>query len=709
MKLCRLLVRLDPLRLAMWVGTMGVAWFATGPVALARAEPPWARMRYTLFREIQAVEPDGSGAWNMPTWSPHEEQGYKLQGVVLNNPADMLDSRPQFIASGPDTRGKAGAQWQVFIQFHDDPAISDDDQDFGGAAIWMGQNYGNLWFRYGADEFSYRDDEWTAEVARVSLKETLKAGDLIEVRARGGWFQGGKQNVTEQHDNAKATDFDVIRLGHVGLPEPTLITFADIKGDDDRFRFVADRSEGAEHFQATLVRLEGVRLMPGGAWKPDGVVTLTDDPAKPTYTLAMKLGRNPGFNRVPRPSGAFDVVGIFDQEGADFQAGYRLWVMDPGKIRPVAFAPKSAGLPPLFGVMTVVAMCLSRPRRKRRSWGRGPGLVGRQPLTRQSVREPRAASKKRAGLTLVELLVVIAIVVLLLTLLVTGILMVREASRRMSCASHLKQIGLALHNYHGSHRCFPPGNLIRHAGICPEPHDLGTSEDRRNWLIAILPYVEQKSLYDRYDDRAVNEAPSNQAVRETWVATYVCPSDRDNEELAVPANGPAGAWTLGVAYMPGSYRAMSGRSEGLRFLDSNAFATYPNRWRGAIHTVGAKGFATESFMTIRDGASNTWLVGESTTRSEHNWRTFWAYSYAHYTLSAATPESRILLGDYEECVELGGVGKSDPCRRGWGSYHSNGLNFLLCDGSVRFICTSIDMELFAELATIDGAETVRVP
>lgn len=303
-----------------------------GTLSFVDAAPPWTGMPYTLFRDMQAVHPDGTGAWNMPMWPPSSEQGYRLRGVVLNAPADMLDGTARFVPSGPETRGKTGGQWQVFIQFQDDPTVSDDDQDFGGAAIWMGQNYGNLWFHYGCDEFSYRNDEWTAEVARVSLNGTLKPGDLIEVRARGGWFHNGKQNVTEQHSNAEETNFDVIRLGHVGLPSPTLIGFSDIKNDDNSFKFVADRSQGAEHYQGTLVRMNGVRLLPGGTWGPDGLVTITDNPREPAYTLAMKLGRNPGFKSVGRPVGPFDVIGIFDQDGPDPRAGYRLWVVDPRRI-----------------------------------------------------------------------------------------------------------------------------------------------------------------------------------------------------------------------------------------------------------------------------------------------------------------------------------------------------------------------------------------
>jgi prepilin-type processing-associated H-X9-DG protein len=103
------------------------------------------------------------------------------------------------------------------------------------------------------------------------------------------------------------------------------------------------------------------------------------------------------------------------------------------------------------------------------------------------------------------------------------------------------------------------------------------------------------------------------------------------------------------------------------------------------------------------------MAGESTTKTSRAWRTFWAYSYAHFSLSAATPQERTLWGNYEACVAAGGAGKEKPCKRGWGGYHPQGMNFLLCDGAVRFLPTSIDMDLFANLATIEGGEIGHLP
>ena len=98
------------------------------------------------------------------------------------------------------------------------------------------------------------------------------------------------------------------------------------------------------------------------------------------------------------------------------------------------------------------------------------------------------------------------------------------------------------------------------------------------------------------------------------------------------------------------------------------------------------------------------MVGESTTSTNLARRTFWAYSFAYYTLSGVTSQQRTLWGDYDRCVKCGGTGADIPCKRQWGSFHSGGINFVFCDGAVHFIHTNIDLNMFGNLATIAGGE-----
>lgn len=304
--------------------------------------------------------------------------------------------------------------------------------------------------------------------------------------------------------------------------------------------------------------------------------------------------------------------------------------------------------------------------------------------------------RPRAAFTLVELLVVITIIGILIALLLPAVQAAREAARRMQCGNNLKQIALALHNYHQALGSFPPGGITE---------GLPWTKSLICWSISILPYLEHQSLYDKYDMNAYNEDPANKELREAFVSIYACPSESGVRDLDTPATGSGSS----VVYRRGSYRCMTGRSDGTGFWDCNWNSHLPRRWRGVLHTVGTDNLTTESFASIRDGSSTTLMIGEWGTVSHPKRRTFWAYTYAYYNASGAVPQSRTLLADYDKCVAVGGIGGSNPCKRGSGSFHPGGFHFALCDGSVHFISASIDMELFCQLATIVGGEPAHVP
>jgi prepilin-type N-terminal cleavage/methylation domain-containing protein/prepilin-type processing-associated H-X9-DG protein len=311
-------------------------------------------------------------------------------------------------------------------------------------------------------------------------------------------------------------------------------------------------------------------------------------------------------------------------------------------------------------------------------------------------------TRSRGGFTLIELLVVIAIIAILIGLLLPAVQKVRESAARMQCGNNLKQMALGCHAYNDAYGKLPPGGVTE--GNC-----CGT-ESRTNWAIEILPFIEQQTLFSRYDNNFTNESPQNQFVREQVVKTYRCPSDNSagGFNLAVPASGPGN--TLGRNYMAGSYRAVSGRANitaPLGWMDNSEGAALPVDYRGALHTVWAQiNLHQERIVAITDGTSNTLLLGEYQTKTVPQRRSFWAYTYTSYNQSSVHPASHTYMNDFTRCEQISANLNLDnrPCRRAFGSFHSEGANWAMCDGSVRFIPTNVDMTLLSNMATIAGGE-----
>jgi type II secretory pathway pseudopilin PulG len=343
----------------------------------------------------------------------------------------------------------------------------------------------------------------------------------------------------------------------------------------------------------------------------------------------------------------------------------------------------------------------------------------------------------------VELLVVIAIIGILVALLLPAIQAAREAARRSQCANNLRQIGLALQNYHSSRREFPPGVVVDDGNYSnTDPVFIG-------WTREILPYAEDSALRDLYPNPTVPiHDPSLRTFRETLVPMFQCPSDLMSEVI-IPAHGPpnnqgisdaaADSDTTSPRYRTGSYRGNAGRGDGFTtwylYEDippanggpSSKGTGLTKNWRGPLHAVVIKGgpavtgkyeLRPESFRTITDGSSKTLLAAESTKIDYNRRRTFWAYTFGTFILSQTVPQPRVFMGEFRRCEALGEsatpntpiTGQSTRvCKSSWFSLHPGGMNTIFCDGSGTFLSFDMDLNVFAAMGSIAGGESETGP
>ncbi|EAQ79961.1 DUF1559 domain-containing protein [Blastopirellula marina] len=295
-------------------------------------------------------------------------------------------------------------------------------------------------------------------------------------------------------------------------------------------------------------------------------------------------------------------------------------------------------------------------------------------------------TKSRYAFTLVELLVVIAIIGVLIALLLPAVQQAREAARRMSCSNNMKQLGLAMHNYHDTFGSFP-------FGFIGDPPEMATHR-RICWMQTILPFIEQNALSDAFKaDTEVYTQNVPDSIQEVVIEGLLCPSEANRD--ATGGNSVAG--------FQGNYVVNTGDDQMHRYdpLDGLFFSKSSLGFRDTV-----------------DGTSNTLLYGETIKRPGTGaWGASGGYwgggawgSHGFTTLES--PNTTVADRNYScktttfKKAPCTATGVSHELQNFSRSYHPGGVMVTLADGSTRFIAETVNLSTWQALSTRAGGEVL---
>lgn len=287
----------------------------------------------------------------------------------------------------------------------------------------------------------------------------------------------------------------------------------------------------------------------------------------------------------------------------------------------------------------------------------------------------------RRAFTLIELLVVIAIIGVLIGLLMPAVQSARSSARRAQCQNNLKQIGIALTGYLGTHNVLPMSAVA------------GTGRGiNHSCFTLILNELEQRPMYTAYNFNLENYAPANSTVVAMQVATYLCPEmplSIENVPADQIVDSKGNLYPAGSFFAKGHYAANWGGS--LNPLGTE-FNTMKGLYKGVMMTVAAAGpqgpTSCIRAQDIRDGLANTLMVGEK--RDSQGWA---VGGYAGSEFDVA-PSPKVVTDDPITRMVFSG------------SFHSGQTHFVFCDGSVRGLRDTIDRVAWYSLITRYGREIV---
>jgi prepilin-type N-terminal cleavage/methylation domain-containing protein/prepilin-type processing-associated H-X9-DG protein len=329
------------------------------------------------------------------------------------------------------------------------------------------------------------------------------------------------------------------------------------------------------------------------------------------------------------------------------------------------------------------------------------------------------------GFTLIELMVAIAIIAVLIALLLPAVQAAREAARRMQCTNNMKQIGLAMHQYHTSYEAFPPAGSV---DIFGNSGGSGRVPQTASIHLRLTNYLEQRAVYDSYnfmlgDVLNGSSVPANTTVMSTPIPGYLCPSDPNpgsTENLAggfnVPVttvnyavNGGVNRWndagrTNGTAWWLGSHACFGSLVRISTVTDGTSNTAGFSEWVKGTSGRGTPG--ANLVYAIAQYNNGGPLNDQSACRAAST--PLWDFKGEYWTLQdtgRGGPYYHVMPPNQPACAVSAGFGSVDSFI-GASSFHSGGVNVLLLDGSVRFVKSSVGPAAWNALGTRSFGEVV---
>jgi prepilin-type N-terminal cleavage/methylation domain-containing protein len=338
----------------------------------------------------------------------------------------------------------------------------------------------------------------------------------------------------------------------------------------------------------------------------------------------------------------------------------------------------------------------------------------------------------KSAFTLVELLVVIAIIGILVALLLPAVQAAREAARRTQCQNRIRQIGIACLNYHEATKHFPSATIVN-----PEGAPQGTAAAYWGYLVQILPYLEETSLLSAIDLKGFwQENPNHDLLYKTGMPVFRCPS-RADQDLTYVENSGSSTATEQPTDLRAHYMAVMGASSGCPNSSTtwpdNSYTMLRDRKTGQVNCASGGGVATNGVVTIgvnidpaggkyvpanirmkdiTDGSSHTFIVGEIAWDAgpQRIWpigsatgKTTGDLSSYHYS----SKNVRYPLNTAYRSAAGQPASGYDNNDMSFGSLHTGGCFFAMCDGSVQFIRQEIALDVLKALASRKSGDGVQ--